>query len=244
MPKGIIANVKAHFRCHQYSRAVRKYVSGLDDSANLSMTEVEALWFLAESWLNVKASTIKNCWDHTNIIQFKTRALSNDTGNDSDHLIPDLGLPIDDDLAHRLKGVVSELSVMLEGEGPASNDISEFNLEADESDLLVTQPYDTESITVGTPSSTDSGIGGEIEGAMEEDEEHQEAEESHEEFQYFKDLRSKMKFSYETLLRNFVPRDDTDDKLIKRLRANLDEIKADEISEKKQTDLRQFFSKK
>ncbi|KAL7326228.1 hypothetical protein PS15p_212320 [Mucor circinelloides] len=66
---GIIANLKAHFRYHQYFRAANKHIAGvdLDYAEEYRMDEVDALFFLADSWLKIEPQTIKNCWDHTKI---------------------------------------------------------------------------------------------------------------------------------------------------------------------------------
>ncbi|KAK4520389.1 uncharacterized protein ATC70_008523 [Mucor velutinosus] len=105
---GIIANFKAQFRWHQYYRAVNKYLAGvsLDLTEEYRMDEVDALYFLADSWIKVKPQTIQNCWDHTKILDFK---FAQRQRVDSEDVLPSFELPLDDDLVRQLNEIIPEL---------------------------------------------------------------------------------------------------------------------------------------
>ena len=96
------------------------------------------MWFLADAWLKVKVSTIENCWNHTNILRSKRcRELDEETNQtDKDFVLPsEEGLPLDDEVVHTINKLLPDL--------PGDNNITsieELDLEANESDVIVTQP--------------------------------------------------------------------------------------------------------
>lgn len=239
------------FRWHQYTLSIGKYLAesakakpaeemGLtpeeaakkaaDDrkkaAAIYKLSEVQALWYLADAWRRVKVSTIKNCWDHTNILQFKHRRdSSNEPGaTDSDFVYPpDEGLPLDDEIVRQIDHLVPELPLN-DGQVVESH---ELDLDADESDLVVTEPYGAATIE------------------EEEEEVHQEEEvEVNEEEQVatYKTKRNNLKCALELILLNITPGVDNDEDLFICASKKLKAIKEEETSEKKQTTILQFFT--
>lgn len=77
------------------------------------MDEVDALYFLADAWIRVKPKSIKNCWDHTNILNFKI----NKESIDDEALLPTAELPLDDDLVQELSDIISDLPGNKDDEG-------------------------------------------------------------------------------------------------------------------------------
>ena len=145
---GIIANFKAHFRSHQYGRGIQRYEAGYEDRRAYDLDQVDAMWFLADAWLKVKVSTIENCWNHTNILQSKhCRELEEETNQtDKDFVLPpEEGLPLDDEVVQTINKLLSDL--------PGNNNITsieELDLEANESDVIVTQPsYNEGAVYIG-----------------------------------------------------------------------------------------------
>lgn len=188
------------------------------------LSEVQAMWFLADAWTRVKVPTIKNCWEHTNILQFKHRRdLSNEPDATGSDFVspPDEGLPLDDDIVLKIDKLAPQLIL---DDGQQVSESYELDLEADESDLVVAEPYDAVRSTAGT------------EKEVEEEEEAEEAEES------YKSKRNNLKRGLELILMNASPGVDNDEELFKCAAKKLKTIKEEEISEKKQTNLLQFFT--
>ncbi|KAI9330658.1 hypothetical protein BD770DRAFT_449517 [Pilaira anomala] len=198
-------------------------------AAIYKLSEVQALWYLADAWQRVKVSTIKNCWDHTNILQFKHRrdsSIETDITDDDFVLPPDEGLPLDDDIVRKIVQLIPELPL---NDGQVVESY-ELDLEADESDLVVTEPY---------------GAAATIEEEEEEEvEEEEEEEEENEEIQVagYKAKRNNLKRALELILLNTTPGVDNDEDLFICASKKLKSIKEEETSEKKQTTLLQFFT--
>jgi hypothetical protein len=56
-----------------------------------------------------------------------------------------------------------------------------------------------------------------------------------------KKTREELKRAYETILYHQIAMDENDRSMLKRIRQNLDNIRLEEVAEKKQTDLRDYF---
>lgn len=133
------------------------------------MDQVQAMFFLALSWLKIKPETIKNCWKHTNILDL----LSKEASSVSDETvidIPTTALPLEVE-------VTSELSELLENlPGNTNKEISsveDLDLETGETDMMLFPDFehgmdedneddedteDTDEITILEEEPTDSEI--------------------------------------------------------------------------------------
>ena len=224
---GIIANFKAQFRWHQYFKAVNKYITGinLDFTDEYRMDEVDALYFLADSWIKVKPQTIQNCWDHTKILNYK---FADRERIESEDVLPKFELPLDDDLVNQLNEIIPDLP------GNRSDDgnrliaaVEELGLNADESDLIIYNPGIVEfEENDDDTESPELEVDEEEEGSNDAD---------------IKEIREELKRAYETVLYHTIAMDEQDRSMLKRIRQKLDDIKSEEIAMKKQTDLRDYF---
>jgi len=228
---GIIANLKAHFRYHQYFRAANKHIAGvdLDHAEEYRMDEVDALFFLADSWLKIEPQTIKNCWDHTKILDFK---FADRERIETEEAIPNFELPLSDALVRRFNEIIPDLPGNRDDNGnPLVTELDGLDLAANESDLIVFQPELVEFHEDNDGEDREEPV------VVEEKE-----DESEEEVVDVKEIREKLKQSYETILYYSLPMDDQDRSMLKTIRKKLDEIRSEEVGEKKQTTLRNYFS--
>ncbi|KAG1124159.1 hypothetical protein G6F42_009882 [Rhizopus arrhizus] len=141
---GIIANLKAHFCYYQYFRAANKHIAGVDlnHAEKYRMDEVDALFFLADSWLKIEPQTIKNCWDHTKIVDFKFDDREEIETKDA---IRNFNLPVSDALVRRFNEIIPDLPGNRDGDGnPLVTELGGLDLAADESDLIVFRPEPVE----------------------------------------------------------------------------------------------------
>jgi len=188
------------------------------------MDEVDVLYFLADSWNNVKPQTVQNCWDHTKVLNFKF----NDRERiQNDSAIPTFELPLDDDLVNRLNEIIPDLPGNQGSDGTSLvTGVEELDLYADESNLIVSQ---ADSVEFDDDSDN------------EEEREELEAENVVVEEVDVKEVRQKLKHAYETILYHTLATDDQDRMMLKIARKKLDEIKSQEVAEKKQADVRAYF---
>lgn len=102
------------------------------------MDEVDALFFLADSWLKIEPQTIKNCWDHTKIVDFKFDDREEIETKDA---IRNFNLPVSDALVRRFNEIIPDLPGNRDGDGnPLVTELGGLDLAADESDLIVFRP--------------------------------------------------------------------------------------------------------
>ena len=158
-------------------------------------------------------------------MQFKHRKdSSNDPdATDSDFVYPpDEGLPLDDELVRQIDQLVPELPLN-DGQVVESH---ELDLEADESDLVVTEPYGAAT----------------IEEEEVEEQEEVGVEEEEDQVAGYKKKRNNLKRALEVILLNITPGVDNDEDLFICASKKLKAIKEEETSEKKQTTILQFFT--
>ncbi|KAK4508969.1 Bud site selection protein, Revert to axial protein 1 [Mucor velutinosus] len=225
---GIIANLKTQFRWHQYYRAVNKYLAGvsLDLTEEYRMDEVDALYFLADSWIKVKPQTIQNYWDHTKILDFK---FAQRQRVDSEDVLPFFELPLDDDLVSQLNETTPELPGNRSNDGvQLVTEVNDLDLNADESDAIVFNPMivEFEDGDDVTHRSQELEVGEEPVEIYDVD---------------TKEIREKLKHAYETILYQTIPMDEKEKSMLKTIRRNLNDIRSEEVAEKNQTDLRDYF---
>lgn|GEM_PF-6514016 len=190
------------------------------------MDEVDALYFLADSWIKVKPQTIQNCWDHTKILDFK---FAQRQRVDSEDVLPSFELPLDDDLVSQLNEIIPELPGNRSNDGvQLVTEVNDLDLNADESDAIVFNPVivefeDGDDVTHGS----------------------QELEVEEEPVEIYdvdtKEIREKLKHAYETILYHTIPMDEKEKSMLKTIRRNLNDIRSEEVAEKNQTDLRDYF---
>lgn len=184
------------------------------------MDEVQALYYLADAWLKVQPSTIANCWRHTNILGFKT---GNSIASNED-LIQSEALPLESYVVEPLRELIPHLPGNTAENGASIvRSLDQLDLEADESSLLTTPPL----IEI---DSEDTG-----------DEENLEEEEEEEEEVDILKSRNELKRAYQMILCHTIEVEDDDRAVVSIARRKLDEIRYEELLEKKQTDVRQFF---
>lgn len=213
---GIIANFKAHFRAHQYDRALSLFLTNKLDNRNVyAMDQVQAMYYIAASWLKVTPDTLKNCWRHTNILGFMDK---NHAIESSDVQFPNKPLDLEQAVVEGLNSIISEL--------PGNNDevyhVSELDLETDESSMILTEPTGTDGI------------------AQDEEEDEEEAEET--EGVEIDLCKKRLREAYETILEYEIPLDDLDRQFHRRVRMRLADSRAEYIRSKNQTDLRSYFN--
>ncbi|KAG1038858.1 hypothetical protein G6F43_012623 [Rhizopus delemar] len=127
---GIIASFKAHFRAQQYDRALCLYISkNLDNLDVYKMDQAQAMFFLSNARLKVKPETIKNCWQHTKILAFKEKTICDFEPVE----YPTSALPLEKEIVAELNGMIPDLPRKFNNE---VTDVSQLNLEADESDMI------------------------------------------------------------------------------------------------------------
>lgn len=91
------------------------------------MDQVQAMFFLDNAWLKIKPETIKNCWRHTRILQFKENPVLN-----GEVEYPTTPLPLEESITMELNEMLPNLP------GNTSNEVTDINqldLETDESEI-------------------------------------------------------------------------------------------------------------
>ena len=66
--QGIIQSFKAHYRARFIERAISRYDTGITPSALYEINQLQAMRLAAEAWMEVDATTIKNCWKKSGIL--------------------------------------------------------------------------------------------------------------------------------------------------------------------------------
>lgn len=221
--EGIIANFKANYRTHQYRRATDKQISGIiDDLKNYRMNEVEALFYLADAWLKIEPSTISKCWKHTSILAFKDEHHQ----GISENLLQSEALPLEDSVLEEINDLIPDLPGNDSG---LVTSAAELDLYADEAELITTEPSPSIELENGTEEDEDiisaSFVAGD-EGECDVN---------------IVQSRSALKRAFQDILCHTVPIDEDDRILIAAARRKLNEIRCEEVVEKKQTLLSQFF---
>ncbi|KAG1498599.1 hypothetical protein G6F54_004968 [Rhizopus delemar] len=199
---GIIANFKAHFRAQQYDRALCLYISKkLDNLDVYKMDQAQAMFFLANAWLKVKPETIKNCWQHTKILAFKEKTICDFEPVE----YPTSALPLEEEIVAELNGMIP---VLLGNFNNEVTDVSQLNLEADESEMIVCY---TANITNNEETAEDN---------IDETEENDNPEQDEQRVDIV-ECKKRLREAYETILMYEVPLDDLDRKLHRRIRMRL-----------------------
>lgn len=182
-----------------------------------NMDQVQAMFFLAVSWLNIKPKTIKNCWDHTNILSLLS--------NESDEIVldsPTSALPLENEVIHELDGLLGHLPGNENNEIPSVEDL---DLESGEADMMLFPEFEFES-------NDDSDI----------EEENVLIEEEPTPLEIAEQKRI-LRESFENILQYDTAMSEFDILVHRRIRAKLAESRAEFNNSKKQTDLRSFYKK-
>ncbi|KAG1443537.1 hypothetical protein G6F55_012627 [Rhizopus delemar] len=199
---GIITNFKAHFRAQQYDCALCLYISKkLDNLDVYKMDQAQAMFFLANAWLKVKPETIKNCWQHTKILAFKEKTICDFEPVE----YPTSALPLEEEIVAELNGMIP---VLLGNFNNEVTDVSQLNLEADESEMIVCY---TANITNNEETAEDN---------IDETEENDNPEQDEQRVDIV-ECKKRLREAYETILMYEVPLDDLDRKLHRRIRMRL-----------------------
>ncbi|KAK4511368.1 uncharacterized protein ATC70_012583 [Mucor velutinosus] len=148
---------------------------------------------------------------------------------DSEDVLPSFELPLDDDLVSQLNEIIPELPGNRSNDGvQLVTEVNDLDLNADESDAIVFNPVivefeDGDDVTHGS----------------------QELEVEEEPVEIYdvdtKEIREKLKHAYETILYHTIPMDEKEKSMLKTIRRNLNDIRSEEVAEKNQTDLRDYF---
>jgi hypothetical protein len=216
--KGIIANFKAYFRALQYDRALNMYMGNNLSNPNVyHMDQVEAMFFLANAWLKIRPETIKNCWRHTRILDFKENPVL-----DGEVEYPTTSLPLEEDVTTELNEMLPNLPGNTNNE---VTDISQLDLETDESEIS----NDAVEEIVESNENEDA--------AQEEEPDINDAEPID-----IKECKKKLREAYEAILKYEVPLDDLDRQIHKHVRRRLAESRAEVIAEREQKKLAHFLS--
>ncbi|KAG1630633.1 hypothetical protein G6F44_011283 [Rhizopus delemar] len=202
---GIIANFKAHFRAQQYDRALCLYISKKLDNLDVhKMDQAQAMFSLANAWLKVKPETIKNCWQHTKILAFKERTICDFEPVE----YPTSALPLEEEIVAEINGMIPDLPGNFDNK---FTDVSQLNLEADESEMIV-------CYTTSTTNNEETA-----EGNVDETEENDNTEQDEQRVDIV-ECKKRLREAYETILMYEVPLDDLDHKdYIKKLYEDLNE---------------------
>lgn len=194
------------------------------------MDEVDALFFLADAWRKVKPETIKNCWDHATILNFK---FPDQERIETEDAIPTFRLPLDDTVVRNLNEIIPDLPGNRDDNGnPLVTEVEELDLAADESDSMVFRPELVQINEDGTVKIADE---------IDEEETEIESDEE-EEVVDVKEICRNLKQAYETILYHSLAMDNQDISMLKTVLKKLGEIRSEEIAEEKQTTLLNYFS--
>ena len=94
------------------------------------MDQVQAMYFLASSWLKVKPETIKNCWRHTKLLNFKeTLSLNSEVLE-----LPSTALPLEPEIVAQLNELIPSLPGNLNNE---VTKMDELDMETDENEMVL-----------------------------------------------------------------------------------------------------------
>ncbi|KAG1516319.1 hypothetical protein G6F53_002255 [Rhizopus delemar] len=219
LDSGIIDNFKAHFRAQQYDCALRLYISRKLDNLNAyKMDQAQAMFFLANAWLKVKPETIKNCWQHTKILAFKERTICDFEPVE----YPTSALPLEEEIVVELNGMLPNFPGNFDNK---VTDVSQLNLEADESEMIV-------CYTTSTTNNEETA-----EGNVDETEENDNTEQDEQRVDIV-ECKKRLREAYETILMYEVPLDDLDRKLHRRIRMRLADSCSELNKSKEQTEKR------
>ncbi|EIE86859.1 hypothetical protein RO3G_11570 [Rhizopus delemar RA 99-880] len=94
------------------------------------MDQAQAMFSLANAWLKVKPETTKNFWQHTKILAFKERTICDFEPVE----YPTSALPLEEEIVAELNGMLPNLPGNFDNK---VTDVSQLNLEADESEMIV-----------------------------------------------------------------------------------------------------------
>src|ERR1051325_7957962 len=95
------------------------------------MDQVEAMYFIAKCWLEVKPQTINNCWKHTKLLEYKEKGVTGDETTVVEY--PTSSLPLDDGLVIELNSILPDLPGITED----VTDIHQLDLETDEDTMVL-----------------------------------------------------------------------------------------------------------
>ncbi|KAI8373791.1 hypothetical protein BD560DRAFT_466995 [Blakeslea trispora] len=89
------------------------------------MNQVQAMFFLAASWLEVKPETIKNCWRHTRILESK-----------EDEMVepPTTALPLEQEIVDSLNCLIPQLPG---NQNETVKTVSDLDLNVDEAEMML-----------------------------------------------------------------------------------------------------------
>ncbi|KAF1800118.1 hypothetical protein V8B55DRAFT_1580188 [Mucor lusitanicus] len=190
------------------------------------MDEVHAFFFLADAWIKVKPQTIQNCWDHKTILDFK---FSDGQTIELEDVIPTSELPLEDGLVTRLNQIILDLRGNRNDDcTPLVEDVEGLYLNADETDEIVFPPSFAKSDK--TNDRTEESQVLEVE---EDDPETSNVD--------LKEIAEKLKHAYKVILYHTVPTNDKDKAMLKTIRINFEDIRSEEILQRQQTDLRNYY---
>ncbi|KAG1040048.1 hypothetical protein G6F43_012370 [Rhizopus delemar] len=179
------------------------------------MDQAQAMFFLANAWLKVKPETIKNCWQHTKILAFKEKTICDFEPVE----YPTSALPLEEEIVADLNGMLPDIHVKFDSE---VTDVSQLNLEADESNIIV-------CYTTSTTNNEETA-----KGNIDEAEENDNTEQD-EQCVDIVECKKRLREACETILMYEVPLDDFDRKLYRRIRMRLADSCAELNESKEQT---------
>lgn len=187
------------------------------------MDQVQAMFFLANAWLKIKPETIKNCWKHTNLLAL----LSKEAHNDENYVVevPTSGLPLETEVANTL----AELIPVLPGNEGEITCVSELDLEAEESSIVLFPQY----ILDGNNEADDGDIANDTECALNED--------VLSDFE-LAEQKKILIATYENILKYEFPVTDIQHQYHRFIRNTLADFRAESNNSKEQTNLRSFFT--
>lgn len=185
-----------------------------------NMDQVQAMFYVAHSWLAIKSETINNCWKHTNLLKILSKEHSND--DSCDVSIPSHDLPLDEEVSAELNEMLPRLPGNIDNE---IQDVSELDLDAGESDLMLFPP-----ITVGA-----------LDQVSDEEVEDEAIEEELAPWEIAEQKRF-LREGYESILKYETPTTQFQFEVHRYARSRLAEFRAEANNSKQQTDLRSFFN--
>ncbi|KAG1445199.1 hypothetical protein G6F55_012046 [Rhizopus delemar] len=178
------------------------------------MDQAQAMFFLANTWLKVKPETIKNCWQHTKILTFKEKTICDFEPVE----YPTSALPLEAEIVAALNGMLPDIYVKFDNN---VTDVSQLNLEADESEMIVYYKTSTNNEEM-------------VEGNIDEAEENDNTEQDEQRVDIV-ECKKRLREAYEAIIIYKVPLDDLDRKLHRRIRMRLADSCAELNKSKEQT---------
>ncbi|KAK4512052.1 uncharacterized protein ATC70_013295 [Mucor velutinosus] len=144
-------------------------------------------------------------------------------------VLPSFELPLDDDLVSQLNEIIPELPGNRSNDGAQLvTEVNDLDLNAEESDAIVFNP-----VNVEFEDGDDVTEGSQELEVEEEPEEIYDVD--------TKEIKEKLKHAYETILYHTIPIDEKEKSMLKTIRRNLNNIRLEEVAEKNQTNLRDYF---